>query len=233
MNEGRVAPLPIRLARAVYSRLKRRGVLRFDRATVFVRDTPNPPEGDDPPGLSVRTEGAEAIAEMLSWGLEDAAEYERRLERGEALWMARIGGAPAGFLWVGYGTWDSHWLEHSFPLEGGIWIHDVFVDATHRRKGVYSAMLRRVLPWAAGKGHARAYCLVLHSNTASTRAHLRNGFVSCEEVVYRRVLCLARQRIRGVRGPGAMTRLGPLIWRRGPAGLAAASASGARTTPAS
>jgi GNAT superfamily N-acetyltransferase len=204
-----------RLWGALRRLLARHNILRFERGTVFKLGTAMRPAGNSVADVSVEQGDAAAIDCLVRWGLDARGEYEGRIDRGEVLFLARIGGVPVGFLWVAFGRWDSPWIEHCLPLDGDIWIHDVFVDPSHRRHGIYRAMLRRVLRWAEEKGHAHAYCLVMRRNRASMLAHERNGWLPFEVISYWRLLFLARQRIWGARGRSAMTRVGRLVWRRG------------------
>jgi len=204
-----------RLLRGLRWELGRHNILRFERAIVCRLDTSDPRAGQSKADLSVKQGGPPAIDCLVRWGLEPREEYERRMDRGDVLFIARMGAVPAGFQWVAFNRWDSHWIEHSFPLDGDVWLHDAFVDPSYRRQGIYTAMLRHVLRWAQGKGHAHAYCLVMQRNRPSVVAHERNGWLPFEQISYWQLLFLACQRVWGARGRSVMTRLGHLEWRRG------------------
>ena len=81
--------------------------------------------------------------------------------------VAEIGGAVAGSLMITY-EW-SDW--RNAPIW---WIQSVFVDAEHRRRGVYTAMHSRAIAMATenGAGGVRLYVERTNYIAQATYAHL-------------------------------------------------------------
>ncbi len=164
-----------------YRRLFRR------RHIVYAIDphTVSSPDGREPEGFSVRryrlpNEVGEAeIAAVIDHGGRNMwLDHHRDLRLGNELWVGYVGDEPAGVCWLSGPEAVGRYLV---PLEDGDRVIRKCVTFTpFRRRGVYAAMLRRMIQACRDEGAGRVYIDTTDWNVASQGGIRRAGFVEVE-----------------------------------------------------
>ncbi len=111
--------------------------------------------------------------------------FEAEWSAGCTLFLAEIGGVPAGFEWIDHAPRHvSPPNAYAFALPpGSAWAFGVEVAPAFRGRGVFHALAAGALADLAANGVARVYSAVLADNTASLHAHRRAGFAALYEVL--------------------------------------------------
>lgn len=95
---------------------------------------------------------------------------EERLKLGESvLFMAKMGGEPAGFVQL-YPTFSSVSMERSWIL------NDLFVASTFRKNGVGEGLLRRAQQFVADQKHKGLLLETAADNFAGQRLYEKLGW---------------------------------------------------------
>jgi GNAT superfamily N-acetyltransferase len=135
-------------------------------------------------GIEVRfatIEDAEAIArfnEAMALETEDVRLDPATIRRGVAAvvedpskgryLVAALGGEPVGCLLLTY-EW-SDWRNATF-----LWIQSVYTAPAHRRRGVFTALFRRVEEIASGPGHCGLRLYMDSRNSRARKTYERLG----------------------------------------------------------
>jgi len=136
------------------------------------------------------------------------AEAERRIHEGQACVVARHGGDVMAYCWL---TWRPEWVAEidRFVVPGPdeAYLYEAFTQPTWRGRGLFSAMLFRLLAYARAQGRRRALIFVLTDNRASRRAIERTGFELFQTVSTIEVFALRRLWFHGPRTGRVRVRL--------------------------
>lgn len=104
-------------------------------------------------------------------------EAERRIRDGQVCVIARHGGSVVAYCWL---TWRPEWVAEIdrlvVPGPDEAYLYEAFTEPGWRGRGLFSAMLFRLLAYARAQGRRRALIFVLTDNRASRRAIEKTGF---------------------------------------------------------
>lgn len=124
--------------------------------------------------MALESEGIALDMSVLTAGVEAALS-----DPGRAFYLiSETDGAPAGQLMVTreWSDWRNGWIW---------WIQSVYVDPAHRRKGVYSALHRRLEAMAAESGDVRGIRLyVMRENVTAKLTYESLGMRHSEYDLY-------------------------------------------------
>ncbi len=124
---------------------------------------------------------------------------ERRIREGQVCAVARQGSDRIAYCWS---TREPEWVAEIgrlvVPGPDEVYLYDAFTAPAWRGRGLFPAMLGRLVEYARAHGKSRALIFVLAGNRASRRGIERAGFQLFQAV--------SRARLGGLR----------LVWFRGP-----------------
>ena len=100
------------------------------------------------------------------------ARLREEVDRGDAVVLvAEVDGAIAGYVFAGVEA--ASWKD--LRDEAG-YVHDLVVDAAHRRGGVGRALVERAIAWFSARGVSRVMLSTAPSNTGAQRLFRAIGF---------------------------------------------------------
>jgi GNAT superfamily N-acetyltransferase len=142
---------------------------------------------------------------------ERAALFRRRAREGQRCWVVEEDGHITARQWV-IEDRDLYHTNAGLPFapraRPSAWCHDIFVDASCRRRGHFAALTANA--WRACGG-GRLYAEIHHRNETSIRAHTRVGFQVVARVLVLSCLALKLYLIRGEDGERRID--GRTMWR--------------------
>ena len=116
-------------------------------------------------------------------------EIERRLHDGEICYLARLGGAIAGWRWYGCTRARVDYLGSSFDLPAGcVYGYDVFVVPEHRRKRVSSTLLSHARKDLVERGFTIRFTAIMPENIEG--GGFNSALTVSDPIGYMRVLRL-------------------------------------------
>ena len=135
-------------------------------------------------------------------------EAERRIREGQACVVARHASRVIAYCWL---TRRSEWVAEidRFVVPGGdqVYLYEAFTEPAWRGRGLFPAMLFRLLAYARVQGCHRALIFVLTDNRASRRAIEKAGFELFQTVSRLEIGGLRRLLFRRRRGSRARVTL--------------------------
>jgi GNAT superfamily N-acetyltransferase len=147
----------MQLARAAPRWLMRREFL------VTVKDLTGPlPPIAPSPGVAWRRLTAAEIPQLVAKSPTlTAAEVWRRLREGQECWVGWLDGTPAHWRWETCTETHCPYLRRAVrPLDGDLWIVDVYTHPARRRRGLYTAATVTAMHRARERGHRRLIGLI-------------------------------------------------------------------------
>ena len=147
----------MKLARAAPRWLMRREFL------VTVKDLTGPlPPVAPSPGVAWRLLTAAEIPQLVtSSPTLTTAEVWRRLRDGQECWVGWMDDIPAHWRWETCAKTHVPYLRHAVhPLDGDLWIVDVYTHPAQRRRGIYTAATVTTMHRARERGHRRLIGLI-------------------------------------------------------------------------
>jgi len=109
---------------------------------------------------------------------ERAELYRRRLDQGQRCFVIHEDGRVVARSWV-VGDRPVHdtnsGLRFVAPVRPALWCHDIFVEPSHRGRGLFGALIWSTLSREAHR-RPRLYGEIHFLNQASIRAHLNLGY---------------------------------------------------------
>ena len=159
-------------------------------------DAPISP-GPLPPGAELSVSDSPAAAGGVGpWHRE----AERRMREGQVCAVVRHGSEVIAYCWL---TDQPEWVAEIgrlvVPRPHEVYLYDAFTAPAWRGRGLFQAMLMRLLAYARAQGRRRALIFVLNRNRASRRAIERTGFELFQAVSRVKVWGLKRLWFRGPR----------------------------------
>jgi hypothetical protein len=131
-----------------------------------------------PQNLEIRALTPETISSLEGAWPFRPGEVRERLLTGQGCYVGLIDGRIAHFSWVQ--TADAHEIatagRSSVIRDGELWIYHCRTFDWARRKGVYEAVLHKILRDHRQRGFQRALIYTTADNVASQRGILRAGF---------------------------------------------------------
>lgn len=104
-------------------------------------------------------------------------EAERRIREGQVCVAACHGSKVIAYCWL---TWQPEWVAEIdrlvVPGPDEAYLYEAFTEPGWRGRGLFPAMLFRLLDYARAQGRRRALIFVLTDNRASRRAIEKAGF---------------------------------------------------------
>jgi RimJ/RimL family protein N-acetyltransferase len=104
-------------------------------------------------------------------------EAERRIHEGQVCVVARHGAGVIAYCWL---TRRPEWVAEIdrlvVPGPAEVYLYEAFTEPGWRGRGLFPAMLFRLLAYARAQGWERALIFVLTDNRASRRAIEKAGF---------------------------------------------------------
>lgn len=177
-------------------------------------DVPTSP-GAPPPGAELSVLDSPAAAgDAGPWHRE----AERRIREGQVCAVVRHGHEVIAYCWLtGQPEWVAEIGRLVVPGPDEVYLYDAFTVPAWRGRGLFQAMLMRLLEYARAQGKRRALIFVLNRNRASRRAIERTGFELFQAVSRVRVWGLKRLWFRGPRaGRQGVTLVTPSALARRP-----------------
>jgi ribosomal protein S18 acetylase RimI-like enzyme len=166
-----------------------------ERGTLWTLDLSVPLAAVQEPAVAAVWEECWAAGELAVAMRSDDGSVARRLRRGCRAFAARVDGRIASYGWVSAGSECIGELEREFRLPPGeAYVWDCFTLPAHRRRGLYSSLLRHIARAMQAEGTARLWIGTARANRASIRGFEAAGFAPVLEVLYVRagsVSCLA------------------------------------------
>ncbi len=99
-----------------------------------------------------------------------AAEVRRRLHEGQECWVGWAGDIPAHWRWETSAEAHLPYLHRVVrPLDGDLWIVDVYTHPSRRRRGLYAAATVAAMHRARERGHRRLIGLIAAWNDSARR----------------------------------------------------------------
>jgi GNAT superfamily N-acetyltransferase len=162
-----------RLAHRVLDARRTIGVMQLARAAprwlmrreflVTVKDLTGPlPPIAPSPGVAWRRLTAAEIPQLVAKSPTlTAAEVWRRLREGQECWVGWLDGTPAHWRWETCTETHCPYLRRAVrPLDGDLWIVDVYTHPARRRRGLYTAATVTAMHRARERGHRRLIGLI-------------------------------------------------------------------------
>ena len=133
-------------------------------------------------GLSVRQE--DDVMLMASLQERTPREIERRMAAGHRAYVARVGGAAAGWGWVATRSAEIGELSMAFDIpQGDRYLWNFVTLPTHRGKGVYPRLLDAIVR-AESREADRFWIAYAPENHASASGITKAGFVAIAELSF-------------------------------------------------
>jgi GNAT superfamily N-acetyltransferase len=130
---------------------------------VTVKDLtgPLPPIGPSP-GVAWRRLTSADIPQLVASSLTlTAGEVWRRLREGQECWVGWMDDIPAHWRWEACTETYFPYLRRAVrPLDGDLWIVDVYTHPARRRRGLYKAATVTAMHRARARGHQRLIGLI-------------------------------------------------------------------------
>jgi GNAT superfamily N-acetyltransferase len=99
-----------------------------------------------------------------------AGEVARRRREGQQCWIGWRGDTAAHWRWETDGTAYLPYLRRSVrPLDGDLWVADVYTHPSHRRRGLYTTATVMAMHRARELGHRRLIGLIAGWNRPALR----------------------------------------------------------------
>ena len=162
-----------RLAHQILDARRTIGVMKLARAAprwlirreflVTVKDLTGPlPPIAPSPGVAWRRLTAAEIPQLVAKSPTlTAAEVWRRLREGQECWVGWMDGIPAHWRWETCTETHLPYLRRAVrPLDGDLWIVDVYTHPARRRRGLYTAATVTAMHRARERGHRRLIGLI-------------------------------------------------------------------------
>ncbi|MGH7332583.1 MAG: GNAT family N-acetyltransferase [Candidatus Rokuibacteriota bacterium] len=163
-------------------------------------------QGPLPPGVELAVWDAPPAAGDA--GRPWQPEAERRIREGQVCVVARHGGEVIAYCWL---TWRPEWVAEVdrlvVPGPDEAYLYEAFTEPGWRGRGLFPAMLFRLLSYAWARGRRRALIFVLTNNRASRRAIEKGGFELFQTVSKVELGGLRRLLFRGPRAGRARVTL--------------------------
>lgn len=117
-----------------------------------------------------RLTDAELPSLLASSPTLSSAEIERRLHEGQECWVGWRGETAAHWRWETDGRAYLPYLHRSVrPLDGDLWVADVYTHPSHRRRGLYTTATVMAMHRARTRGHRRLIGLIAGWNWLALR----------------------------------------------------------------
>ncbi len=118
-------------------------------------------------------DGKAVVDEYLAYLVRQCAAHDGRI------FVADAGGAIAGFACVVSST------RGDSPDDPAVfaWLHDIFVRASHRRRGIATAVIAEVEAWVRGRGAKELRLGVLERNDGAQALYRALGFRGYARVI--------------------------------------------------
>jgi hypothetical protein len=98
------------------------------------------------------------------------AEIRRRQQEGQECWVGWMGETAAHWRWETDGEAYLPYLRRSVrPLDGDLWVADVYTHPAHRRRGLYTAATVMAMHRARAQGRTRLIGLIASWNRPARR----------------------------------------------------------------
>jgi hypothetical protein len=162
-----------RLAHQVLDARRAIGVMKLARTAprwlmrreflVTVKDLTGPlPPIPPSPGVAWRRLAAAEIPQLVARSPTlTAVEVSRRLREGQECWVGWMDGVPAHWRWETCTETHLPYLRRAVrPLEGDLWIVDVYTHPARRGRGLYTAATVTAMHRARERGHRRLVGLI-------------------------------------------------------------------------
>ena len=135
-------------------------------------------------------------------------EAERRIREGQVCVVARHQETVMAYCWL---TWRPEWVAEIdrlvVPGPDEAYLYEAFTEPGWRGRGLFPAMLFRLLAYARAQNRRRALIFVLSDNRASRRAIEKAGFTLFQTVSKVKIGGLKRLVFRGPRADRARVTL--------------------------
>lgn len=173
----------------------------FEAGALWALDVHDAPPA--PPSVATISEASGADAKSLAcmMGVE-RGEVERRFAASNRCFIARVGGALAGYGWVSHGAERIGELERSLRMKSGeAYIWDCMTLSPYRGQGIYIALLRAITATLRDEGGGRVWIGASLTNRPSLKGFARAGFRPALTIYYLRLGRSARSWV--ARAPSA------------------------------
>jgi hypothetical protein len=171
----------------VTSRLRRDAGFGLERTYLYELETsvPRPPAVS--PSVPVRIDLVPAadIERLSTLGVDDRAEWDLRLRRGDECYGAWLGSELVHYSWVqtrGRHVIASAAMDVSVrPAEP--WIYNCRTAVAHRGQRIYPRTLQRIVDDKRAEGCTAVWIYAAEDNVASQRGFERAGFLRVQTLV--------------------------------------------------
>jgi GNAT superfamily N-acetyltransferase len=121
------------------------------------------------------------VSGLAPWQGGSAADWLARLANGHTCLVARSESGDLGYLWITCGHHYMDEVNHVVDVSHdpkGAYLHDAYVLAAARRRGIFRALTASAKEWARARGLSTLYIAVAQDNAVSRRAVESQGFVA-------------------------------------------------------
>jgi hypothetical protein len=182
---------------------------RVERTLLYTHDMLVIPESRLDATMKVERLSTDTEDLLSRIGHVNPREIRQRMLRGDRCYLVRLGdGSPVHHAWVQ--TSGRHYLQpagvHHATEHTQAWIYDCRTAEQARGKGIYTAILTRILADLKFAGFRGARIYTTRSNVASRHGIVRAGFTL--ETLYRSLrigpwaVLLSRGQVQSLSGPG-------------------------------